>query len=351
MKGMPRLILAAILSTAALFSTQNKQEKIFSSSIDVFEEGHLQMPSALKGWSTSYKEALALSQEKGKPLLIAFVGSSFCPWSKKLLTEILTHPDFTGPLKENFLFVYLEFAEESSLSDEKRGLKEKYAIQEFPTLLLVHPCQEPIARVGFLPMNPKEFASYFLTRVQAYEEITTLLKDNKQIELKEEELRGYYLKAQTLAEEKYKQQILSFGLQKGKTPFFLLENYAALLKTHKIKDLKVQELRKKIAACDPKNSKGAHFQLAMLEFHALAEHPRKKDAIKTALAPLVEYVKTFGSKDKENLWKAEMAMAQFLFSRGHVSSALEHAKASYQAAPEAVKPEVSLTLDFLESYK
>ena len=100
-------------------------------------------------WIDNYQKGKKLSLEKDKPLLLAFVGSDWCPWSQKLEKEILTDPDFIKPLKENFVLVWLEFTEDSLASSSFKGdnwyLKENYNIQELPTLLLLSQEGEVIA--------------------------------------------------------------------------------------------------------------------------------------------------------------------------------------------------------------
>ena len=97
---------------------------------------------------------------------------------------------------------------------------------------------------------------------------------------------------------------------------------------------------------DPGNHKGIHRELAILEFNALSKKLKKKDKPEKAIMPLVEYVRNFGAKDLENIWRVEMMMAQFLYSKNHLPEALAHAKLSLDYAPESYRSEVAQTLSF-----
>lgn len=49
---------------------------------------------ASEGWFDDFSKAQARAQEKNSPLLIAFLGPNWCPWSDKLEEEVLTSNTF-----------------------------------------------------------------------------------------------------------------------------------------------------------------------------------------------------------------------------------------------------------------
>lgn len=118
----------------------------------------------------------------------------------------------------------------------------------------------------------------------------------------------------------------------------------------KMSDPEIKRLRKEILSRDPKNKDGAHLRLAILDFRVLSNRHKVRDNSNEAIEPLLEYVKEFKNKDKENIWQVEMMMAQYLFSRNKYELALNHAEASYETAPEIVKSEIGQTVEYMKTF-
>ena len=74
---------------------------------------------------------------------------------------------------------------------------------------------------------------------------------------------------------------------------------------------------------------------------------KKKKQVFRAISPLLGYIHEFGKEDRENLWKVEMMVTQFLLAQNEREMALEHARASLNAAPDAVKGEIEVIIDYL----
>jgi len=332
-----------LLTSAAGFSLEDKQQKNFADAKEKFSS------SVLKGWSFDYVAALKASREENKFLILAFVGSTWCPWSKKLISEVLASPALVQSLEKEALFVCLDFPPLASTSPQQMSVKDAYGVEEFPCFVIVHPSGEVVAKVGFLPMLTQKFVDLFSVRIANYQEVKNAITQDLS-RCSEEKLEDLYRKAQTIAEAHYREKILHIGLKKKGNIFFLLQHYEELLKTHRFKDEAVQVCRQKILEIDPHNHKKTQFHRAMLEFQVLSISLAKK-RLEKAIQPLVEYIEVHGASDKENLWKAEMTIAQFLFSRGQYEKALMHAEASLRAAPDPFKEEIVLTVDYLKSRK
>ncbi len=337
-------------------STIERQKKLFSSSIiESLKEAHHLKTKRQLYWTDQFHKAVKIGKERHKYLLLAFVGSDWCPWSQKLENEVLTHAKFAKPLKDDLLFVWVDFPENERLPEERKeinsSLKEKYNVKELPTLILLDDAGEQVCKFGYMALEAEGFANHIQTLVQDYKEMKELSETTDLKTVAQDALQSFYIKAKNLGCGKLQEEFMQAGLQIDNGTFFLLERYSNLLETLKIRDPAVQELRKSIVSRDPKNLNGTHFKLAMLEFNRLSNHPKKRGNPHAAIEPLMAYVKEFGKKDEENLWKVEMMIAQYFFSKGVMTKALQHATASYDSAPDSAKEEIAQSIDYLKSQK
>lgn len=60
-------------------------------------------------WLTDYNLALRLSKESGKPVLINFTGSDWCPWCFRLRDEVFSQDAFINFAKENLILLMIDF--------------------------------------------------------------------------------------------------------------------------------------------------------------------------------------------------------------------------------------------------
>ncbi len=301
-------------------------------------------------WMENYTDALAQAQQSGKSLLLAFMGAGWCPWSEKFEREILNEGEFLETLKDEVYFVWIACPQEPGRTDpQTQALKTQYGIEEYPTLLLVKPSEEEMFRVGYLPLSPKDFAYRLDRMLQDYREIWGTLESKEATVLAFEQLQDLYLKARDLKTEKFQEAIMAMGLEKDKGTYFLLEKYKDLTALGKKKE--AEPVREKIVGRDPKNLKGAQRALAILDFQRRAASFKKKDNLKSVLKPLLEYLRAFGEKDKENRWKIEMMVVQYLFTKNAIEEALAFAQDSLKTAPDASKAQIAETINYLKTYK
>lgn len=292
------------------------------------------------------KRKAALSN---KGVLIAFLGSNWCPWSKKMEEEVLSKKGLLASLDEDCLLV--KIAVPAKLNDdpvyaELHALAGEFQVKESPTFVLLSSEGELIAKEGFFPLQAEEFVGHWKECFQTFQEISNTLEGESAIS--EASLEEMYQKAKSLSFHKQQADIIERGVKLSSEPFFLLEKYESLSADRKTKDPELQALRKKICALDPHNEKRAHLRLAMIDFSTQLERKKRRRDPKIAVEPLIAYIKEYGERDKENLWKLEMMVAQFLFSKGSYESAIKHAEKSLKASPEAIRADVEQTLDYLK---
>lgn len=292
-------------------------------------------------WRSDVEQAVQEARDMDKPILFAFVGSSWCPWSQKLEKEVLNHPSFQKAV-EAFALIKVDLPE---FRATPRGATLQFDVQETPLFVLTSSKQEEIAKMGYLPLPAEEFAALF-NEIKATHD---LLSHSSFTAESEETLQRFYLQALKFGFNSFREEILQVGLKTGKTPFFLLEKYKLLIEEGKGRQGEVVALKKELIRRDPQNQFGVHRTLAVVEFHELSNRYRLRKKPDQIVKPLVEYVKQYGQQDQEHLWKIQMMIAQFYFSRNKVGKAVAYAEESYEGAPEEARGEITESIAFLKA--
>ncbi|MCI0381795.1 MAG: thioredoxin family protein [Chlamydiae bacterium] len=350
---MKRLILLYFFffSWARGYSASLPDRDLNDQIIDSFDQ-KLSLQERNDAWLQNYGKVMELARDKNKPILMALLGTDWCVWSKKMDSEVLNDQNFIDAVKKEFILLKVQFPEIASQQNgqlECEKIKEKYHVQECPLLLLVNADGAEIAKIGYIPLNAKEFASYITELFSHYHDVEEAISQENIHGLKFEELKPLYEKAKKLTDPKYVSAILTAGIEKDQNGYFIAEQYARLLTGDKLKRKQATILKKKILDKDPQNDKGAHLKIAMVDFQTLANVSKKKKKPEEVVAPLVKYLNQFGEKDKENSWKVELTIAQYLFGKNLIADALKHAKLSYENAPESAKEEISQSIQFLQT--
>lgn len=300
-------------------------------------------------WHDKYFEAVKQAEKEKKPLLVAFLGPNWCPWSDQLEAEVLANPQFLAEMEKEFVLVKIDIPEDfEGASFPGKELKNQLKVEECPSIVLLQPTGEEIAMLAYLPIDPREFSSYIKETLADFRKVSRITK--KQLDhMKVEDLKSIYAKAGRLADETFKKAVLTQGLKIDRDPFFLLEEYGNLLIGGKANHWKIKSLRKKIVDRDPDNEGGFLRQLAVMDFEALTMIKKHQKA-EIVVKPLVEYLQHFGKKDPENAWRIEMKVSQYFFTHNRIDEALHHAEASLQIAPEECKKEIVQSIEYLKTY-
>lgn len=278
-----------------------------------------------------YQKLQAEAELKNTPLMIVFLGSDWCPWSKKISDEILSQQEFRKKIGQQFLFLSIEYSEQNPLV-------EQFHIKELPTLVLLSPLGEEIARFGYLPFSPSDYADRLQHSFTAYQKISMMPLAQMGVE----GLKEAYVIAQVHHLQKFQKEILDLGLQKEGNHYFKMIQYEQMAARE---PKKARQLKKEILKKDPKNQQGSHRELAVIEFRRLAE---SEASLAKVVQPLKKYLKEFGSKDKEYAWRLRMVLAQYYFGRGKIADAIKHANRALKESPKQQRQEIMETID---SYK
>lgn len=122
-------------------------------------------------WITDYQQALELSKEHKKPILINFTGSDWCIWCKRLASEVFDKKEFTEYVKENFVLLKLDFPKNIAQSDEVKAknedLAKKFKITGFPTIVILDSSEKEIGRTGYQQGGAEKYIAHLQSFIQA----------------------------------------------------------------------------------------------------------------------------------------------------------------------------------------
>jgi hypothetical protein len=285
---------------------------------------------------------LEMARRKNLPVVAVFVSKEGCPWSKKLVQEVLKSPWFIEKLSAEAILW------ETALGACREDLviREKYNVGETPLFLLLDPGGKEFARVSYAPLDAASYAGEILGLIDSFHEVCTAL-EREECSFHEEKWKDLYLKAKRFSVPCFRQKLLERGFKKEKGVFFHLEKYASFLGERKSKDPDVLQMKKNLLGRDPYNRLGTPFQIAAIEFQNASRSLKPDERFEKALKPLFNYVRTF-KEDLENLWKAELMIAEYFYSKNRIDAAIAHVEASINAAPENVRPHLEETLSCMK---
>lgn len=297
-------------------------------------------------WHTDYPQVRALSQQENKPALLFFNGSDWSGEAMWMKREVLSTAPFEKKIISRFICMEVDFPEHSTLSHQEtvqnQDLKNRFKIQETPTLLLLDAQERVIAQICYLPENGDRFADDLL---KLLEQDALLVKGLSNLDQNATQLRALYQIAQELGRVPAQEQILEAGL-KTEDPHFFLEKYRLLVARGEREQATARTLRAKLSSLDPENSRGVHFTLALIDFQDLSQKAQNPDV---AVEPLVAYLDRFGQTDLNNLWRVEMMIAQHYMEADVQEKALKHAEKALQAAPDKMHDEIAHSLDYIRA--
>ena len=99
-----------------------------------------------------YQEALATARLSGKPVLLHFDGSTYCPPCQLLDREVFSTGAFQSYVEANFILLTLDYTNPTTPDRVKDGVHEKYHIQGVPTLVVIDAKEKELGRLlGYGP--------------------------------------------------------------------------------------------------------------------------------------------------------------------------------------------------------
>lgn len=106
-----------------------------------------------QGWMTDFASARKLATEKGLPILADFSGSDWCSWCIRLDNEVFSQDVFKAYAKEHFVLFLADYpmrkTQAAEVVKQNKVLQEQYKVRGFPTVLVLDPTGEVVARTGY----------------------------------------------------------------------------------------------------------------------------------------------------------------------------------------------------------
>lgn len=300
-------------------------------------------------WITSYEDAVNQSKTTSKPILLFFTGSDWCSWCHKLEAEVLNNQEFADAASNKFIFVMLDFPMSAklsaNLSAQNKQLQKKYDVRGFPTIVLIDSKEQKIGVTGYRAGGGKQYAEHLFKMVSDFSGYQQKIGNLEKQNFSGSELKHLYEKAQEFGLFQDANKIISVGFNSEQRHFFLMERYRFLANEGKIETQEAVRLKNQLLTADSKNENLTHFQIAIIDFEALAKlsESHKKPA-DFCISPLMEYIEKFGSQDKTNLWRLHMIISQVYYDKNKQDEALNHAKSALSAAPIVVQPEIDIVI-------
>jgi protein disulfide-isomerase len=116
-------------------------------------------------WKTSFAQAMPEASQQNKQVLLYFSGSDWCAPCIKMDQEVFSRREFAKFASKNLILVKLDFPRHKKLSPPEKAqneqLAKKYAVQGFPTYVLVDASGKEIRRQeGYLDGGPTQFLKW-----------------------------------------------------------------------------------------------------------------------------------------------------------------------------------------------
>ncbi|HZP61299.1 MAG TPA: thioredoxin family protein [Opitutaceae bacterium] len=116
-------------------------------------------------WLTDYQAAANQAAAEGKPLLLDFTGSDWCPWCIKLDKDVYSQPKFVTYARQHLVLVKIDFPRQTPLSAaekrQNRDLAKKYGVRGYPTSIVLDPQGNKLGEhVGYMRGGPDAYIAW-----------------------------------------------------------------------------------------------------------------------------------------------------------------------------------------------
>lgn len=103
-------------------------------------------------WHSSYEKALEEVKEKGRPVLMLFTGSDWCPPCQMMDRKLLDTDEFKTWAKENVVLLELDFPRSNpqpeQISQQNARLQQRFRVQGFPTIVFIDADEKELDRIS-----------------------------------------------------------------------------------------------------------------------------------------------------------------------------------------------------------
>ncbi|MCC5829470.1 MAG: thioredoxin family protein [Phycisphaeraceae bacterium] len=114
------------------------------------------------GWIENYSQAQIIAAQTGRPIMLYFTGSDWCPPCQAFDRNILSTREFMAYARENLVLVKLDFPRNAPQSEEQKRhnqqVQRQYEVRGFPTMIFMDPKGKELDKtVGFPGGTPAAF--------------------------------------------------------------------------------------------------------------------------------------------------------------------------------------------------
>jgi len=114
-------------------------------------------------WLGDLESAKEKAKQENKFILVYFTGSDWCPWCKKLSSEVFNQPDFVDFARAKFVPVEADFPRWRPIGnlqmEANKALQDKLHVSGYPTVIILTPDGQEIHRLGYVAGGPSAFIS------------------------------------------------------------------------------------------------------------------------------------------------------------------------------------------------
>lgn len=140
-----------------------------------------QAAGAGDGWLTDFEQAKKTAAETKRPILADFSGSDWCGWCIKLDKEVFSQAEFKAYAKEHLVLFLADFPRKKEQAPELKkqngALAATYAVNGFPTVLLLDATGKELARTGYRPGGAAAYVKQVQELMKAKAEPTQKQKE------------------------------------------------------------------------------------------------------------------------------------------------------------------------------
>lgn len=305
-------------------------------------------------WETNYEKAVEQSKATSRPIVLFFTGSDWCGWCNKLEKEVFDTREFAQATSNKLIFVKLDFPMQTkldpNLEKQNKKLQETFAVRSYPTVILLDPNQQPIGVTGYRSGGGTQYAQHLIKMVNEYTAYKQQMRQIGAQKYSGKELKRLYQKAHELGLQEDANIIIRQGMESDLASFFLTERYRYLANHGQIESKETAALKMRLFASDPDNKHLTRYQVALIDFESKSNEMEETGlSPETVIAPLVDYIASYGAEDRDNLWRLNMVISQVYLDNNCLSEALKFAEASYAAAPPPIQPDIATAIKNIQN--
>jgi len=122
--------------------------------------------ASAQNWKSSYEEALSISKEENKPIVLVFAGSDWCAPCIKLDRSIWQSSEFIQVAENNYILYKADFPRKKSNQLAAKIAKKNGALAatfnpkgHFPLVVVLNSKEEVLGKTGYKKLSPNQYIS------------------------------------------------------------------------------------------------------------------------------------------------------------------------------------------------